>query len=172
MYIFHTTSDAVLPDNHGLDIKSPGTWTGIYARNNLWLGTDLGLRNYNTTNPIDLDYDNIHTTGSGNLVFWDTTYYATLAAFTSATGQEMNGSNIPPVFEDAPNGDYRLVGTSNLVDAGCYIPGINDDYAGTAPDLGAFEYIQPVPALDDSALIILSACFVFLISFRIRYIQE
>ena len=41
MYLFHNTADAVLPDNNGLYVKSPGTWTLIYARNNIWCGNPL-----------------------------------------------------------------------------------------------------------------------------------
>ncbi|MBN2382801.1 right-handed parallel beta-helix repeat-containing protein [bacterium] len=156
MFLFHNTADAVLPGSHGLDVKSPGTWTGLVSRNNIWSGTELGLRNVNTGNPIDLDYDNISTSATGYLVYWASTYYSTLTAFAAATGQELNGFNHVPVFQDPINGDYHLVPDSNLVDQGCFIPGINDDYSGLAPDPGAFETsTQEVPALSLSSLFLL-----------------
>jgi len=148
MVLFHNTADAALPGNNGLYIKSPGNWSLIYARNNIWAGTAYALENYNTGQPINLDYDDLWnwnggdpSPGSGQaLVRWNNTNYATLAAFRTATGQELRGFSVPPGFADPTHGDYTLDSASDLIDAGLVIPGINDDYAGTAPDIGAFEY--------------------------------
>ncbi|MFO8012238.1 MAG: hypothetical protein R6X20_02920 [Phycisphaerae bacterium] len=41
--------------------------------------------------------------------------------------------------------DLRPAPGGPLVDAGCRTPGINDDYAGKAPDIGAYEAGRPVP---------------------------
>jgi hypothetical protein len=143
MYLFHNTTDAALPGNNGLYIKAPGTWDLIYARNNVWAGTDYAIDNYNTSQPVDLDYDDLWTDSGGDLVRWDSTHYATLAAFTAATGLESHGLSVAPGFADAENGDYTLDASSDLIDAGAVIPGINDQgdqaYQGLAPDIGAFE---------------------------------
>jgi parallel beta-helix repeat protein len=140
MYLFHNTADAALPGNNGLYIKSPGTWSLIYARNNVWAGTAYALENYNTSQPINLDYDDLWNGASGNLVRWNNINYATLAAFRAATGQEPHGLSVAPGFADPASGDYTLDPASDLVDASLVIPGINDDYVGSGPDVGAFEY--------------------------------
>lgn len=140
MILFHNTADAALPGNNGLYVKAPGTWETITARNNVWAGTAYAVENYNTGQPIDLDYDDLWNGDSGDLVRWGGTRYATLAAFTAATGQEPHGLNVEPKFADADGGDYGLDPASDLIDAGIAIPGINDDYAGGAPDVGAYEY--------------------------------
>ncbi|MBN1139581.1 MAG: right-handed parallel beta-helix repeat-containing protein [Anaerolineae bacterium] len=142
MYLFHNTADAVLidPRSNGLYVKSPGEWELIYARNNVWAGTDYALNDYNTGQPIDLDYDDLWNDGANDLVRWDNTRYATLAEFTAATGHESHGLSVEPGFADAANGDYSLDPSSALIDAGAAIPGINDRYAGAGPDIGAFEY--------------------------------
>jgi hypothetical protein len=140
MYLFHNTADAVLPGNNGLYVKAPGEWDLIYARNNIWAGTDYALNNYNTGQPIDLDYDDLWNDGANDLVRWDGTRYATLAEFTAATGQEPHGLSVEPGFADAASGDYTLGPFSDLIDAAAVIPGINDDYMGLAPDVGAYEY--------------------------------
>jgi hypothetical protein len=140
MILFHNTADAALPGNNGLYVKAPGTWDTITARNNVWAGTAYAVENYNTEQPIDLDYDDLWNGGSGDLVRWDGTRYATLAAFTADTGQEPHGLNLDPGFADAGDGDYSLDPASDLIDAGIAIPGINDDYAGGGPDVGAYEY--------------------------------
>ncbi|MBN1138324.1 MAG: hypothetical protein JXM73_17175 [Anaerolineae bacterium] len=48
--------------------------------------------------------------------------------------------NVEPGFSDAPGEDYRLAAGSALIDAGLVIPGVNPDYQGGAPDVGAYEF--------------------------------
>jgi hypothetical protein len=143
MYLFHNTADAALPDSSGIDIESPGTWKMIYARNNIWSGTEFALSNANPDQPLDFDYDDLYTTLANELVWWDGLpdhHLRTLAAFQTATGQETHGLNVIPGFADAADGDYALDSSSDLMDAGVVIPGINEGYVGAAPDVGAFEY--------------------------------
>jgi hypothetical protein len=86
--------------------------------------------------------------------------FATLKEYSKATGQDKHSiladynvfekvtppdpNNITKVYlpEDL---DFRLKADSPAVDAGCLLPNINDDYSGTAPDLGALEFGQTVP---------------------------
>ena len=143
IYLFHNTCDAALPGNNGLYIKSPGSWDLIYARNNIWAGTDYAIDNYNTSQPVDIDYDNLWNDNSGDLVRWNSTRYASLSAFTAGTGQESHGLNLEPSFVGAGSTDYELAYDSGLIDMGVLIPGINDGYAGFGPDIGAHEYTGP-----------------------------
>ena len=140
MYLFHNTADAALPGNNGLYIKAPGTWEMIYARNNIWAGTDYAINNYNTSQPVDLDYDDLWNDHLNDLARWDNTRYATLADFTAGTGQEPHGLSQAPDFVDPAGGDYALNASSPLIDQGVLIPGVNDDYNGSAPDMGAYEF--------------------------------
>jgi parallel beta-helix repeat protein len=143
MYLFHNTADAALPGNNGIYIKAPGTWEMIYARNNVWAGTDYALNNYNETQPIDLDYDDLYTTNPDEFVYWGSgpdRHMHDLVTFQTLTGQEPHGLDVEPGFTDATTADYTLAPTSDLINSGVLIPGINDDYVGTAPDIGAFEY--------------------------------
>ena len=140
MYLLHNTADAALPGNNGLYVKAPGTWTLIYARNNVWAGTAYALNNYNTGQPIDLDFDDLWNDNSGDLVRWNGTHYTTVSAFAAATGQEPHGLCADPGFAGAGNGGYTLGPASDLIDRGAIIPGINDEFVGSAPDIGAFEY--------------------------------
>jgi hypothetical protein len=140
MYLFHNTCDAVQADTAGLWIGYPGAWKLIYARNNIWAGTGYALKNRNLGQPVSLDYDELWNGNSGDLVSWGDTDYATLVGFTTSTDQESHGVSVVPGFADAPTGDYSLDPSSSLIDAGVVIPGINDDFVGLAPDIGAFEY--------------------------------
>lgn len=96
--------------------------------------------------------------------------YESLETFSEATGQETHGILVdydifrnarPPVFSEfreqhqalgkaypiyyPEDFDFRLRSGSQAVDAGCILPGINEDYAGEAPDLGAYETGHPLP---------------------------
>ena len=113
--------------NNGLDVKEPGSWDVIYARNNVWAGTEYALSNANPARPLDLDYDDLYTTLPGELAWWTglpDRHLNTLTEFQSATGQEPHGLSVVPGFVDAASGDYALSPDSALVDAGAPIPGI------------------------------------------------
>ena len=98
------------------------------------------------------------------------TRYTSLKAFSKATGQEKNGLVVDyDIFRDATapsfkefrekhkalgkaypiyypsEVDLRLKEKSKAVDAGLLIEGINDDFRGKAPDLGAYEVGQEMP---------------------------
>ncbi len=146
MYLFHNTADAALtaPRSNGLYVKEPGTWELIYARNNVWAGTNYALSNSNPSQPLDLDYDDLYTTQAGELAWWSglpDRHLNTLAELQAVTGQELHGLSVAPGFADAAGGDYTLDDSSDLIDAGLLIPGINDEYEGAAPDIGAFEFV-------------------------------
>jgi len=97
----------------------------------------------------------------------DRTRYRALKTFAEATGREQHGIYADPMFisspdvgtiklqdfgiiplstfplvEDSSVGDLRLQRKSPCIDAGVVIRGINEDYNGEAPDIGAFEYLR------------------------------
>ena len=87
--------------------------------------------------------------------------YDSLAEFSARTGQETHGvlvdydvfRNVRAPAADRPHFvyqpeqfDFRLQAGSAAVDAGQWLPTINDDYSGSAPDLGALELDRPPPA--------------------------
>ena len=86
--------------------------------------------------------------------------YRTFDQFQRGTGQEKHGRLVDyDIFENVlspdptdphrvyeiGNLDFRLRAGSGAVDAGCRLPGVNDDFSGKAPDLGALELGRPQP---------------------------
>lgn len=86
--------------------------------------------------------------------------FPTLAAFRAGTGQEAHGIEVDyDIFEsltppDAANHyavyhamdlNFRLKPSSAAVNRGISLPTVNDDFSGTAPDLGALESGKPEP---------------------------
>jgi hypothetical protein len=89
--------------------------------------------------------------------------FGTLAELASATGQETHGIEVdydifealrPPTPPDSskPGTPYEAVDLSfrlrrdgRAVDAGIFVPNVNDSFTGRAPDLGAYEVDQPPP---------------------------
>jgi hypothetical protein len=69
----------------------------------------------------------------------------TLAELQAATGQEQHGLNAAPGFSGTAAGNYNLGPASPLIDQGVVIPGINDGYNGSAPDIGAYESASSAP---------------------------
>jgi hypothetical protein len=86
--------------------------------------------------------------------------FKNLQAFSEATGQDKHSilvdydifQNVSPPDPSNPRKlynpadfDFRLRPRSSAVDAGTRLHNINDDFAGTAPDLGAYETGSPLP---------------------------
>jgi len=147
MLVYHNTFDLRADGTIGLNILSPGVWNMVTLRNNIFWAADnnYAISNENTASPMDMDYDLYYTTKSDYIAKWGVSY-ATLATFASGTNQEPHGYFAMPVFNDRDGGDYRLTSASTpQIDKGILISGFNDDYRGSAPDLGYFEYDDSTP---------------------------
>lgn len=144
VYLYHNTC---VTDGPGLDGFLFNYywwyWTNIVSRNNIFMGTAYALRNVNEQCPIDFDYDDLYTRDSRRFAQWNQAAYNNLAAFSAATGQERHGFSVDPRF--VSSGELRLRPDSPLIDRGVRIPGINDNFSGSAPDIGAFEAFGAAP---------------------------
>ncbi len=133
----------------------------VQSNNNLWISMNDryawengsgGAANWKT----NLDYDGFDW---GNYAYgfkWGDRY-TDLAAFFAATGLQQHGIRInkescfaqldipssPPA--PMPKQFITLKPTCNAVDAGIVLPNINTPFAGSAPDMGAYEYSHPLP---------------------------
>ena len=116
-----------VPGDHFVPVKN------IVFKNNIFWNkaggrlTSVDIAQWPTNQPT-FDYNLWHTTStSGIFEWWDGVrhVYDTFAQFQAGSGQEAHG----------------IYGTGNAaIDAAVSIPGINDSFNGTAPDIGATEF--------------------------------
>ncbi len=136
--------------------NSTSQLVGAWSNNNLWISVDgwYAWENGNPGQPdwrTNLDYDGFDWAGYVYAFKWDNVRYDDVATFVAGTGIEPNGIAIdattclegfniqaaPPAA--GPITMMTLAPGCNAIDAGIALPGINDGYLGTAPDLGAYE---------------------------------
>ncbi|MHC4713198.1 MAG: right-handed parallel beta-helix repeat-containing protein [Planctomycetota bacterium] len=118
-----------------------GNWKNLNFRNCIFHGTDYV---FSDTGPskegtVSFDYDCLHTTRPDKFLRWENRIYGSLAEFRDA-GYEAHGISVEPMLTATGILDFRLRPGSPLIDAGLLIRGINDNYAGRAPDIGAHEF--------------------------------
>jgi hypothetical protein len=146
IYVFHNTLlQPVNPDGMGLPFgcgggiaDAGGPLEQVVSRNNI-------LQNHK-------DWWSSISDGSGDPT---NDYDYDLYNGVVPNGTEANGWHGTPAFAAANgSGEYALDPASLGFDAGQVLPGFNDGFAGTAPDVGAFEAGSPpmefgVDAYDD-----------------------
>jgi hypothetical protein len=85
--------------------------------------------------------------------------FKTLKEFSQATGQDRHSVVVdydvfvrvsppgpdPRTLYKPSDFDFQLRAGSGAVDAGVRLPGVNDDFTGRTPDLGAYEVGRPLP---------------------------
>lgn len=133
--VYHNT---VVVTRAGVNALSP--WSpmkGFVLRNNILYGTRYVLEDY-WGEQFSMDGDTLFTTDVNRFIKWANVPYAALAGFQEVTGQEPNGVQGDPLFQDVANGDYRLLAGSPALAVGLPLDNINDDW-GQAPNIGAWQ---------------------------------
>lgn len=111
----------------GVHIDPLGAGVTLVARNNAFYSCDVGFHEAGGVVTYDLDY-------SG---FWDCGLnYSNIGPGDQGTHDIL----LNPQFTDAENYDFSLTGASPYVEGGVHVPGIDDDYIGSAPDIGYLEF--------------------------------
>jgi len=153
-----------------LGIYAGEPWRRALFRNNVFIG-GMGGGTYggysngsgrifdmsDADTSCSFDYDGLASIGTntfqGRIGAATFNSFATLTANTSEVNAVMVDLGIfatPPAFPANPHppkpvADLRLAAGSAAVDKGVVIPGLDDDFAGGAPDLGAYELGAPLP---------------------------
>ena len=132
-------------------------------RNNLFVGTTdrYAYENQAPAEDCDYDYDGFVGGPFATFLKWNNERYKTIADvrarapiykhavhIESSNGMFASGAK-PPEDEKqkvaAPPPDLRLASGTAAIDAGQPLSGVNDNFSGKAPDLGAYEVGAPLP---------------------------
>ena len=138
--IYHNTSWTNTGYVTGMDLITPVR--NSVMRNNIFQSTGYSILEVPTgSTGNDWNYDNWYTTRgtNGYHFLWENRNYANIVNLCAATRLECQGHENVPGFANPSASDFTLLATSPNIDRGIVIPGINDDFKGTAPDLGAYE---------------------------------
>lgn len=145
IYIYHNTAYSDLPMQDAFVIWQYCGWTNVIGRNNIYAGGRYAFYSSDAFCPIDFDYDLLYNTNVLWFGRWQNVRYDTYTLWKNASRQESHSVYAAPAFVDAAGGDYHLTALSPAIDKGIVIPGFNDGYFGTAPDMGAFEFSAGTP---------------------------
>lgn len=146
IFLFHNT---VLKSGSAFTCGSG--WKKVQTRNNIFFGTRYALELYAKNNE-DFDFEGLGSIDYGVPIKWNGKRYSTINQFCESLKIECNGINLgtnpqkifsnpklPSNWYTVGEADLKLKSGSVAVDAGTIIPSINDNYKGSAPDLGAYE---------------------------------
>ena len=145
--IYHNTGWTSASNINGMDLITPVHH--VTMRNNIFQSTGYSFAEVPTGSTAnDWNHDNWYTTrgSSGPHFKWENVNYNTISSLCSASGLECSGYENPPGFTNPTGGDFTLLPSSPNIDRGVPLPGINDGFAGSAPDVGAYEFtLEPPP---------------------------
>lgn len=138
VFFYHNTSWTNKANRSLMEMIS--TVHNAVLRNNIFQGNGYSIEEQQVgSTGHDWNYDNWNTSRGTYHFKWENVNYATTAQLCRATGLECNGHEDLPGLANPGGGDFSLLTTSPNIDRGIVIPGINDNFSGSAPDIGAFE---------------------------------
>ena len=146
--IYHNTGWTNASNINGADLIT--SIHNVVMRNNIFQSTGYSIYEVPTgSTGNDWDHDNWYTTrgSTGPHFRWENVNYNTISALCVASGLECNGYENPPGFSNPTSGDFTLLPTSPNIDRGVLLPGINDDFIGSAPDVGTYEFAFDAPPI-------------------------
>jgi hypothetical protein len=135
---------------------TPKPISNCYYRNNFFVGTadNYAYENQAKATDCDFDYDGFAGGPFANFLKWNREKYATLKDVHEKAPIEKHAVHIGPEVKVFASGvmppadekqlvstppDLRLAPETPAIDAGQTLPGLNDGFSGSAPDLGAYE---------------------------------
>ena len=140
--IYHNTFWTRAQDIAAMDFITPAH--NAILRNNIFQNNGYAIYEVHTgSTSHDWDNNNWYPAHSPHFK-WENVDFATVTRLCAATGLACNSHEGYPGLKNPNIGDFTLTSSSPNIDRGAAIPGINDDFSGSAPDIGAYETISTV----------------------------
>ena len=157
LMLHNTSVKAGMP----LRLSTGATVSNCISRNNLFIGTaaNYAYENLARMRDCDFDYDgfggtwklfmkfsgvrypNIEAMRESGVAYRHVIHVDPTGLFASGIGAP---ADLATQFDIGIN-DLRLSPRNNAIDAGVTLPNINDNHAGSGPDLGSYELGQKLP---------------------------
>ncbi|MCP4140161.1 MAG: hypothetical protein GY755_07710 [Chloroflexi bacterium] len=152
--IYHNTFWTMAQDIAAMDFITPAHNTIL--RNNIFQNNGYAVYEVRAGS-TNHDWDNNNWYPAHSPHFrWENIDFATAIELCAATGLACNSHENYPGLTNLSTGSFTLDSSSSNIDRGAIIPGINDGFSGSAPDIGTYEYISTV-TLSPKVLSILRA---------------
>ena len=139
--IYHNTFWSDEKNINAIDLISRAN--NIVIKNNIFQSNGYSIKQAPSGSTGNhWDNNNLHST-SGILspaFMWHRVNYYDLKTFCKASGLECNSYTDDPGLVNPEQGLFGLLPNSPNLDRGVILFGINDQFAGDAPDVGALEY--------------------------------
>jgi hypothetical protein len=149
--VYHNTFWTNAPAANGMDMISP-VYNAV-LRNNIFQGRGYAIEEIPTgSTGHDWNYDNWYTTRPIPHFKWENVLHNSIAGLCAASGLECKGYEDSPGLTNPGGGDFSLLPSSPNINRGVAIPGLNDNFAGSAPDVGAFEFAFDQPPMVVSSM--------------------
>ena len=172
--VYHNTFWSNENNVNAIDLISPAHNTIL--RNNIFQSNGYlvkALHSGSTGNYWDTN--NLHTTHSILIpdFIWEGKKYFDIKNFCKASTLECNSFPDDPGFVSPEQGIYALLANSPNIDRGIVLPGVNDNFTGNAPDVGAYEYdpFRRVPAITSIVAINDNPAFDANITYRVTFTE-
>lgn len=139
--IYHNTVWTNASNVNGMDLITPVH--NVVMRNNIFESTGYSFAEVPTgSTGNDWNWDSWYTTrgSTGPHFKWENVNYNTISTLCLASGLECDGNENLPGFVNPTGGDFTLLSSSPNIDRGVVLSGINDNFIGNAPDVGAYEF--------------------------------
>lgn len=139
IYLDHGTANFKIYNNVVSNVPTFGVFLHYY---------NISMQVYNNTfynsSKFRMKDDGGALDAYGTRVMNNISYDALAIAPGLGVYETNNFTSGDPLFNDTANGDLALQGGSTAIDAGMAISGITDGFAGSAPDIGAYESGQTI----------------------------
>lgn len=117
----------------------------LTIKNNIFYNNscpDLIISNITDSNTFDFDNNIYYKSNYNGNWSWAGTFYDTLSAWNTVSGQDGNSLTSDPLFINAEDGDFHLSYSSPAIDNGINLD-FTEDFEGTpvgsTPDIGPYE---------------------------------
>ncbi|MBK9778901.1 MAG: right-handed parallel beta-helix repeat-containing protein [Anaerolineales bacterium] len=138
--MYHNTSFTTFANTHSVELISAAQ--NSILRNNIFHANGYSVEAHNPGSMgHDWNYNNWFTLNASTRFVWEGISYADLNQLCHSAGLDCNGHESSPGLST----DMTLLPNSSNIDRGILLPGINDQFGGSAPDLGAFESGYGIP---------------------------